>query len=216
MVKNIPDLPQDKVQPDTEHKILEAATRVFMIRGKAGTSMQDIADEAGINRTLLHYYFRNKDRLFDAIFENLLHKVFPVIVSIFISDIPLFRKIELVTEKYIDLLKDKPYLPAFILQEISLNPDRLFSVVQGAGFDRTAASKYLEKQLAEEGITGMDPRHFIANFLGMVIFPFIARPMFMRIGFDNKQEDYVHFLEERKKVIPEFFRMAFRGAEQKS
>jgi len=216
MVKNVDESPQETVQPDTEQKILQAATRVFMIRGKAGTSMQEIADEAGINRTLLHYYFRNKDRLFESIFDNLLQTVFPVIVSIFLSDDPLFTKIELASEQYIDLLKDKPYLPSFILQEISLNPDRLVSLVQGSGLDRMIASKYLEKQLAEEGIPGMDPRHFIASFLGMVIFPFMARPLFMSIGFDNDQEDYEQFLEERKKVIPEFFRMAFSAAEQGS
>ena len=210
MVKNHRDPPKEQAVPDTEQKILEAATRVFMLKGKAGASLQDIADEAGINRTLLHYYFRSKDRLFDAIFENLLQTVFPVIVSIFLSDAPLLSKIDQITEKYVDLFKDKPYLPSFIFNEISMNPDRLFGVVRGAGFDREAAIAFLKEQLAEEGITGMDPRHFIASFLGMVVFPFIARPLFMKIGFDDNQQEYSKFLEERKKVVPELFWKAYK------
>ena len=59
------------IEQDTEHRIMAAAAKVFMQKGRLGASMQDIADEAGINRTLLHYYFRNKEKLFDTIFESI-------------------------------------------------------------------------------------------------------------------------------------------------
>ena len=51
----------------TEEKILEAAKEVFMKYGLYGARMQDIADTAGINKALLHYYFRSKEKLFDAV-----------------------------------------------------------------------------------------------------------------------------------------------------
>ena len=76
-------------EPDSELRILKAAGKVFMMKGKLGASMQDIADEAGINRTLLHYYFRNKDKLFNTIFEKLFAQVFPALVGIMTSDRPL-------------------------------------------------------------------------------------------------------------------------------
>ena len=201
-------------QTDTEHRILNAAVKVFMVRGRAGTTMQDIADEAGINRSLLHYYFRSKDRLFDTVFENLLKTVFPMLASILLSDLPLSEKIELLTEKYVNLLKDKPYLPFFILQEITLNPDRLMTMMNFAGTDRITAIEALGRQLAAEGISMEDPRHFIANFIGMVIFPFVARPLFIRLGFDNDREAYDRFLEERKSEIPGFFKMAMGQKEK--
>lgn len=208
MVNNQDAAGRDEPLTDTEQRILNAAVKVFMVRGKAGTTMQDIAGEAGINRSLLHYYFRSKDRLFDKVFENLLKSVFPMLASILLSDLTLLKKIELLTEKYVDLLKDKPYLPFFILQEITRNPERMMSMINIAGTDRINAIEALGKQLSDEGISVADPRHFIANFIGMVIFPFVARPLFIRLGFDNNREAYDHFLEERKSEIPRFFRMA--------
>ncbi|KPK84072.1 MAG: hypothetical protein AMS27_10965 [Bacteroides sp. SM23_62_1] len=200
-----------KKEPDTEKKILEAAAKVFMLKGKDGASMQDIADEAGINRPLVHYYFRNKDKLFDAIFNNLLGKIMPGIVAIFMQDIPITKKFEFFVEKYTEVLKEMPFLPFFIFQEISLNPDRLVSLIEQGGLDTSVTLPDLSKRLEELGIKYMDPRHLIANLIGMVIFPFVARPIFQRLGFKNDPEAYDRFLEERKREIPRFIKMALEG-----
>ena len=53
----------------TEQKILDAAEVVFHEKGFDGARMQEIADKATINKGLLHYYFKSKDALFDAIFN---------------------------------------------------------------------------------------------------------------------------------------------------
>ena len=65
----------------TEDKIFEAATIVFEEKGLAGARMQNIADRAGINKALLHYYFRTKDHLFEAVFTALAKKMFAKILS---------------------------------------------------------------------------------------------------------------------------------------
>jgi TetR/AcrR family transcriptional regulator len=202
------DEPTYKNEQDTEKKIIEAAGKVFMVMGKAGASMQDIADEAGINRTLLHYYFRNKDKLFDAIFNDLIGNMVPVVAGVFMQDIPLIKKFEFVAEKYVDFLKDKPFLPFFVFQEILLNPDRLVGLVREGGLDTTVAMASMKEELKDYGITDMDPRHIIANLIGMVIFPFVGRPVFERIAFQGDVEAYNAFLEERKKEVPRFIRMA--------
>ncbi len=198
-------------EPDTERKIIEAAGKVFMLKGKDGASMQDIADEAGINRTLVHYYFRNKDKLFDAIFNDLLGRVVPVIAATFMKDIPMMKKFEVFVETYTDMLKEMPFLPFFFFQEISVNPDRLVRLIQQGGVDPSVTIPEMLKKLQEWGIHDMDPRHVIANLIGMVIFPFVARPIFQRIGFNNDPEAYDRFLEERKEVIPRFIEMALKG-----
>jgi len=200
--------PTYKTEQDTEEKILTAASKVFMVKGKAGASMQDIADEAGINRTLLHYYFRSKDKLFDAIFNDLIGSMFPVISGAFMQDIPMIRKFEIFAESYIELLKDKPFLPFFIFQEILLNPDRLVGMAREGGLDTSAAMEIMTKELSKYGITDMDPRHLIANLIGMVIFPFVGRPVFEKLAFNGDVEAYNAFLEERKKEVPRFIRMA--------
>ncbi len=199
-------------EPDTERKILEAAAKVFMMKGKLGASMKDIADEAGINRTLLHYYFRNKDKLFDKVFEKLFAQVFPAMVSIISSDRPFLERIELFIEAYTRLLRENPYLPVFIFQEISLNPERLADFLRGRGFDPEQTLKGFRKELEKAGLKEMDPRHILASMMGMVLFPFIGKPLFQAIAFGGDAEAYEKFLSERTQQIPQFIKLAILGA----
>ena len=195
-------------EKDTENRIMEAAAKVFMQKGRLGASMQDIADEAGINRTLLHYYFRNKEKLFDTIFERIFSKIFPVMVQALSSDLPFQEKIEIFAESYSNLLIENPFLPVFVFQEISLNPDRMATRMKTMGVNPEKAMMSLSKELADAGIENMDPGHLFAHILGMLIFPYIGRPLFQIIAFQNNKEAYDKFLEERKKQIPEFLKMA--------
>ena len=205
------------LEPDTERKILEAAGKVFMQKGRLGASMQDIADEAGINRTLLHYYFRNKEKLFDTIFTKLLAQVFPTLAEAFVSDRPFLEKIRIFVETYTDMLNENPYLPVFVFQEISLNPDRLVGIIKHLGVDPDLALKGLTREMESHGIHGihgMDPRHVIANMLGMVLFPYIGRALFQKIAFKDDTEAYEQFLEDRKEQVPRFVNLALHGSGQ--
>ncbi len=208
-----PDKKED-LEPGTERKILEAAGKVFMMKGRLGASMQDIADEAGINRTLLHYYFRNKEKLFDTIFAKVLATAFPTIVKAFMSDQPFQEKIKMFVDTWTDLLKENPYLPVFVIQEISLNPDRLAGIIQHVGLDPDVAMKGITKELESYGIVDMDPRHMFANILGMVIFPYIGRPLFQKVAFGDDKEAYEQFLEDRREQIPRFINLALHGPGQ--
>ena len=123
----------DKIKPDTstEEKILEAAKKVFTSKGMYGARMQDIADEAGINKALLHYYFRSKQKLFEVIFAAAAQKLFTKINFIFESDMPLFEKIEHFTEEYITVMMESPYLPLFVLNELSQDSQAFLNKVWG-------------------------------------------------------------------------------------
>jgi AcrR family transcriptional regulator len=204
----------ENLEPGTERKILEAAGKVFMKKGRLGASMQDIADEAGINRTLLHYYFRNKEKLFDTIFTKLFYQVFPTMVEAFESERPFMEKIRIFVETYSDMLNENPFLPVFIFQEISLNPDRLAGIIKQVGVDPDLALKGLTKEMESFGVFGMDPRHMIANMLGMVLFPYIARTLFQKIAFKDDTEAYEKFLDDRNQQVPRFVNMALQGAGQ--
>jgi AcrR family transcriptional regulator len=195
-------------EADTERRIMEAAAKVFMQKGRLGASMQDIADEAGINRTLLHYYFRNKEKLFDTIFDRLFSKLFPALVQAFSSDRPFLEKIEIFTESYAGLLRENPFLPVFVFQEISLNPDRLVEKIKNLGIQPEKTLRALQSEMAELGMEDMDPRHLFAHMMGMVIFPYVGRPLFQVLAFQNDHEAYEQFLEDRKKQILRFMKMA--------
>src|SRR3954452_616752 len=106
----------------TEEKILNAAKKVFLTKGMDGARMQDIADEAGINKALLHYYFRSKDKLFEQIFLKVTTSFLPKIFLILKGEDTLFEKIERFCEVYITQIIKTPYVPIFILNEINRQP----------------------------------------------------------------------------------------------
>ncbi|MBI1782751.1 MAG: TetR/AcrR family transcriptional regulator [Sphingobacteriales bacterium] len=188
-----------------EERILLAARKVFMTKGMTGARMQDIADEAGINKAMLHYYFRDKDKLFETIFLEEAKKFFPKINSIFNADTPLFEKFEQFVEEYIDEMLLNPYLPWFVMNELNRDPDQFINKIWGkenlpnpSGF-----LAQMEKEIKKGTIKRIAPVHLLMNLLGMTIFPFIARPMMQRVmRIEDKQ--FSAAMEQRKKEIPKF------------
>src|SRR3954470_16415970 len=96
---------------DTENRILLAARAVFMRRGTAGARMQEIAEEAGVNQALLHYYFRSKEGLSAAVFQQFAARLFPALIQTLGSDALLDEKIDRIVALYLDNLSLNPFLP---------------------------------------------------------------------------------------------------------
>jgi TetR/AcrR family transcriptional regulator len=188
----------------SEKKILEAAREVFLRKGFDGARMQDIADEAGINKSLLHYYFRSKDKLFEAIFRKAFEEFIPKIAEALSSDNTVFEKIEIFVNSYINMLRNNPYLPLFILGELHRNPGKIVDMIKNQGAKPEMFFYSLQKEIMEGKIKPVDPRHLIVNMLAMCLFPFIGRPIIQGFLFNNDKESYDVFLEERKVEIPKF------------
>jgi TetR/AcrR family transcriptional regulator len=188
-----------------EQRILAAARKVFTTKGMAGARMQDIADNAGINKALLHYYYRDKEKLFETIFLVEAQKFFPKINAIFQSDDPLFRKIEKFVDEYIDEMLENPYLPWFVLNEINRDPDQFMYKIWGEN-NLPKPGKFLdqiEKEIKNGTIKRISPVHLLMNLLSMTIFPFVARPMIIR-NLHMTDSRFRETMEERKKEIPKF------------
>ena len=195
----------------SEDKILAAARKVFMTKGMAGARMQDIANEAGINKAMLHYYFRDKDKLFETIFLEEAQKFFPKINMIFQSDNSLEEKIRQFVNEYINEMQENPYLPWFVLNEINLDPDRFMYKIWGKD-NLPNPSKFLaqiEREVKKGTIKRISPMHLLMNLLSMTIFPFVARPMIQRkLGLDDMQ--FRAAMEQRKKEVPKFIMDSIR------
>ncbi len=197
----------DKIKPErsTEEKILAAAKKVFTSKGMAGGRMQDIADEAGINKALLHYYFRSKEKLFEVIFFEAAQKLFPRINLIFESDMPLFDKIENFTEQYITLMSENPYLPLFVLNEVSKEPEVFIKKIWGKQ-NIPQPQKFLaqiEREVKSGTIKKISPLHLLINLISLSIFPFVAKPMIQfTLGLDEIQ--FKNVMEQRKREVAKF------------
>jgi AcrR family transcriptional regulator len=194
----------------TESRVMEAAKKVFITHGFDGTSMQRIADEAGINKSLLHYYFRSKEKLFSAVFKYAISQFIPQLQGILLSDESLFSKIEKIVSEYMDMLRKNEFIPAFILHEINVNPDRLFDIMQGSGLNPQLLLNQLQREIQKGNIRQVDPRQLIVNLLSLCIFPFAARPLLQRILFENKPDSYEQFLSERKREVTRFIIQALK------
>ena len=109
----------------TEEKIKEAARKVFITKGMTGARMQEIADLAGINKALLHYYYRSKEQLFNAIFEDVLKDMLPGLFGIVNSDLPLEVKVYQLADKYMEFFSKRPEMPLFVLNELQRHPKEL-------------------------------------------------------------------------------------------
>jgi len=195
----------NKKNRSTEERILAAAKKVFTTRGMAGARMQDIADEAGINKAMLHYYFKDKDKLFEVIFLQEAQKFFPRINMIFESDAPLFEKISFFVNEYIDEMNDSPYLPWFVLNELNRDADQFLKKVWTMAH-RPRPDKFLaqiEKEVKKGTIKKINPLHLLVNLLSMTIFPFIAKSMLTRT-MQMSEAQFKEMVEQRRTEIPKF------------
>ncbi|HSQ44090.1 MAG TPA: TetR/AcrR family transcriptional regulator [Ginsengibacter sp.] len=194
-----------KIEKSAEEKILVAAKKVFIAKGMYGARMQDIADEAGINKALLHYYFRSKEKLFEVIFLEAAQKLFPKINSIFESDTPLFEKIEKFAGEYITIISENPYLPLFVLNEVSQDPEIFIKKIWGKQ-NLPKPQKFLEqieKEIKKGTIKKISPLHLLLNLISLSIFPFVAKSMIQfTIGLDELQ--FRNAMEQRKKEVAKF------------
>lgn len=187
----------------TEAKIMAAARVVFYKKGFAATRTRDIAEEAGINLALLNYYFRSKAKLFDIIMLETVSGFIQNMVGVLNNEkTTLEEKIEEVVSRYIDVIINEPEIPTFIVTEIRNNPALLLEKlpIRHTLTESVFIRQYQEAVLKGK-ITEPNPLHFLMNMMGLIIFPFIAKPLLMG-GNGIKEEAFNELMRERKKKIP--------------
>jgi TetR/AcrR family transcriptional regulator len=217
--KKGPTLQQDALADgDAERRILDAAHKVFIRRGTAGARMQDIADEAGVNKALLHYYFRNKSRLADAIFQRVAGAVFGRIVQVARSEGTLEEMVRSIIAIYLEQLSRSPYAPAYIIGELNQDPERGKQLVQmlsglrdGAMPDAviSALQRKIDASIRAGSIRPISAAQLLTNLVSLCIFPFAAKPLLCAM-LEMDDAGFTAFIEERKRALPEFFLNALR------
>jgi len=203
---------------DAEQRILDAAHLVFVRRGTAGARMQEIADEAGVNKALLHYYFRSKSGLADAVFKRVARGVFGRLTEVASSDAPLEDKVRRIVAVYLEQLGRAPFVPGYIIGELSQHPERAQQLMETVRqfTDGAMPPVFLEglRTQVDEAVRGgrirpMTSEQFVANLVSLCVFPFAARPLLCAVlGMDA--DGFEAFLEDRRTALPEFFLNAIR------
>lgn len=180
--------------------------------------MQEIAAEAGVNQALLHYYFRSKERLAEAVFRQVAGRVIPTVLGLFGSDLPLESKVERIVAAYIDAFSRSPFLPGYILSELHHHPERatqLFASAAGGAPNQIAPAILAKLRVqidagVEAGaIRSIAPEQFMVNLLSLCVFPFAARP-FLSVALGLDDDGFARFVEQRRRELPHFFLNALR------
>lgn len=200
-----------KKDETTEEKILSAARDVFKRKGMMGARMQEIADEAGINKALLHYYFRSKEKLFEKVLHETLEESLSSLANVLNEDLPLFEKIERYVQTHISIISKNEFLPAFVIHELNRDPQNLLKFFNSLSKkpDPKIFFGQIEKEIKKGKIRVIRPEHLMANMLAMCVFPFLIQPMLVKgLGFDKRYFDQL--IEERKKVVPQFILNAIK------
>lgn len=187
----------------TEEKIFEAAHKVFQKKGFTGARMQEIADEAGINKAMLHYCFKNKELLFEAVFMKAFAQLAPQINEIFNSDASVFDKIRRFTDSYISFVIENPFLPPFIIQEMNNNPEFVERFLNHKNRPNpTILIAQIEKEIAEGIIKEINPKQLLLDIFSMTIFPFAAQVL-VKGMIQLSEKEFFELMEERKFHISE-------------
>lgn len=194
---------EKKIDLSTETKIKEAARTVFYKKGFSATRTRDIAEEAGINLALLNYYFRSKEKLFEIIMLETF-SVFVQSMTAILNDenTSLENKVELTANRYIDFIIREPEVPTFLISEIRNNPQELLEKLPVKQIINNSVFFKQHSEAVKRGlIMEPHPLHFLLNLLGLVVFPFIAKPLIMGAQ-DLDIDQFNTLMIERKSLIP--------------
>lgn len=199
----------DLKKTPTEEKILMSAKKVFYQKGLKGARMQEIADDAGVNKAMLHYYFRSKEKLFDKVFEQSVKSVTPMLTNVFLETTDLNTKIAHLIEMLIDFFLEEPYLSNFIVNELSQNPDKLFmNILDQKGGLIGKIIPLINDQIQaeiEKGTVKAEIRsaELILNIMSLCLLPIMSQTVLQKtLGIDD--ERMRRFMIKRKQTVTQF------------
>ncbi len=198
---------------DTEQRIFNAAQRLFLQKGLSETTMQDIADEAGISRTSLHYYFRSKDRLFEKSLNNLIRHIMPHLDATLAKDIPLRDKIVEIATSYLDQLRTNELLPGFLVMELRRDPQEIIRFVfsEWTTIDFQSIKDQMEREVKAGLIRRFDISQLVITIMGLCTFPFVCEPIltdvFKALG---GRQTFDNFITERKEIVSQMLTLWLR------
>lgn len=189
----------------TEEKIFEAATTVFIEKGMDGARMQEIADRAGINKSLLHYYYRSKERLFGAVYEMIVRQLSQKFSSIFEKKLTFEEKIKFFLREHISFLQKNPRIAPFFLNEINRNPTIVKKFTEKLDLNRlwdTLKTQHKE-EFEKYNITRESMPQLITSILALSVFPFAAKVLITSI-FEKTGYNFDDYIEQRKEYAADF------------
>lgn len=182
----------------TEQHIKDTAKRLLFAEGKLHATTQEIADAAGVNRTALHYYFRSRDQLIAAIFQEAMQDLSQRLNKCMMADQPFKAKTENIIAVFLRHMIAFPYQETFLVTEINTLGKQLISDIQSA-----PVKAYLQEaadEMEKGTIQKTNPAHFLMNLFSLLSYPLIMAPLYKKL-FQVSAKDFRELIDERGKLI---------------
>lgn len=193
-----------KRDENTEKQILEAAKTIFQSKGMDGARMQEIANLAGINKAMLHYYFRSKQLLFEAVFNQAFSTLAPQLNMVLNDESSIEEKVKNFTSNYISFIIKHPYLPNFIIQELNRNPDFIKKIQENSALlNIEKFKKQVILEIKQGYLRPIKGEQLFINILALNIFPFVAKPL-IKAFIDENDQGFKKLMEQRKTEVSDF------------
>ena len=206
--------PSGQIETDARTRILDAADTVFVRHGVDGARMQEIANQAGVNKALLHYYFRSKEDLAKAVWFRVGAEFVPGVFQMLASDLSLDDKIDRFVDAYHAMLTRHPYLLAYVVSEAARRPelvDEFYTPERRRAARRMIAKlgRQIEEQVERGTIVAVSVEQFMVTLVGSCLFPFAARPVLAAV-LGLSPAKFELFMEQRKQDLPRFLKRALK------
>ncbi len=196
---------------DTEVEILKSAKKIFIEKGYDGARMQEIADEANINKAMLHYYFRSKDALFGKIMEEAVEVMVSNMFPAFQYYGTIMDKMERLVNNYIDTMSKNTHIPLFLLSEMSRGQEAFQSKLKSKMIENGILPDFISQLINEQErgiLKPLPPHHFILTVMSLITFPFIAKSIFISM-LDLPEQDFMAMMQERKAIVIDILKNSF-------
>ena len=185
-----------------EMLMIDAARRLFIEKGFEDTTMCDIAEMAGVNRSTLHYYFANKDVMFRAVFSSIVETLMPRLREIMASDKPLMERLSLVIDEYFGRFLENPSIPGFIISEIQRDVEHFIATAREMHYDKvfSLVRDVLNNEMQEGRLRKVPMYMVFTAFYGNIAFPFVTKNLFVS-WFSMDEDEYRAMIMEWKKYL---------------
>jgi AcrR family transcriptional regulator len=193
---------QKKKEIPTEQLILGVAERLFLERGFALTSTTEIARQAGCNQALVHYYFRTKERLFEALFERKAELFFIPLLQPVDPQLSFAEKLRKRLEAHYDTLAENPLLPFLLFSEVTINPSRIEQIQRKLGSQPAELFRELEgdisREIAKGTIRPVSAIDLVLTMISLNVILFLAAPV-LRSMTGMGSPGFKEMVESRKR-----------------
>jgi len=190
----------------TEQLIKDTAKKIFFSEGKLHATTQEIADAAGVNRSLVHYYFRSRDLLFEQVVKEAKEELRTVLDSVLTGKRGFKEKLKKLISVFIDEITAYPFRELFVITETNSHNE-----IHADQIHETHIKPFLEEvrlEMEKGNIKTMNPKQFMMSLFALMAYPVLAGSLnksFLKIS----EPEFNKLMKQRKQII---FEMIYIGS----